>query len=101
MNYTSLSSGGRDYGPVSSSSQVHVQGADLSVVKTGTSSVHAGQAVSYTITVTNLGPDTANNVIFTDTFSAPWYNQLINPTYSLNGGAFTAITGNPWTIITW
>ena len=98
MNYTSLSSGGRDYGPVSSSSQVHIQGADLSVIKTGNSNVHAGQAVSYTITVTNLGPDTAYNVTFTDTFSTPWFNLLINPEYSLNGGPFTTISGNPWTL---
>ena len=98
MNYTSLNSGGRNYGPVSSSYQVHIQGADLSVIKTGTSNVHAGQAVSYTIIVTNLGPDTANNVTFTDTFSSPWFDQLINPEYSLNGGVFTTITGNPWAL---
>ena len=98
MNYTSLSSGGRDYGPVTSSSQVHVLGADLSVIKTGTSNVDAGQVVSYTVTVTNLGPDTADNVTFTDTFIASWFNQLINPKYSLNGGSFTSITVNPWTL---
>ena len=98
MNYTSLASGGRDYGPVSSSSQIHILGADLSVIKTGTSNVHAGQEVSYNVTVTNLGPDTADNVTFTDTFIASWFNQLINPQYSLNGGTFTNITINPWNL---
>jgi uncharacterized repeat protein (TIGR01451 family)/fimbrial isopeptide formation D2 family protein len=98
MNYTSLANGGRDYGPVSSSSQVHIFGADLSVIKTGTSNVDAGQGVSYTVIVTNLGPDTADNVTFTDTFIASWFNQLINPQYSLNGGTFTSITVNPWTL---
>ncbi len=98
MNYTSLPSGGRDYGPVSSSNTVHVLGADLLVIKTGTLNVSAGQGVSYTVTVTNLGPDTADNVIFTDTFTPSWFNELINPKYSLNGGTFNNITVDPWTI---
>ena len=98
MNYTSTSDGGRDYGPISNSSKVHVIGADLKVTKTGTSNVHAGQGISYTVTITNLGPDTANNVTFTDNFISSWFNKLINPEYSLNGGSYTAIINNPWTL---
>ena len=98
MNYTSIASGGRNYGPVTSSNQVHILGADLLVTKTGTSSVHAGQTISYIVTVRNLGPDTAENVTFTDTFTASWFNQLINPQYSLNGGSFININANPWTL---
>ncbi len=98
MNYTSIASGGRSYGPVISSSQVHIIGADLAVTKTGTSNVHAGQGISYIVTIRNLGPDTAVNVTFTDTFISSWFNQLINPQYSLNGGSLTKITLNPWNL---
>ena len=42
-------------------------GADLSVVKTGPATGHVGQAITYTIVVTNNGPATANGVLVTDT----------------------------------
>ena len=96
MNYTSTDEGGRDYGPITSSSQIHIIGADIAVTKTGTSDVLAGQQISYIVTIRNLGPDTATNVTFTDTFISSWFNMLIDPKYSLNGGPFTDITGNPW-----
>src|SRR5262249_33724680 len=41
--------------------------ADLAVVKTGPTTGHVGQAITYTIKVTNKGPDTANGVNLTDT----------------------------------
>src|SRR5262249_38135502 len=41
--------------------------ADLAVVKTGPATGHVGQAITYTIKVTNKGPDTANGVNLTDT----------------------------------
>src|SRR5262245_14285135 len=40
--------------------------ADLAVVKTGPASVTAGTDILYTITVTNNGPDDAQNVTVTD-----------------------------------
>jgi len=42
-------------------------GADLAVVKTGPATGHVGQQVTYVITVTNNGPQTANGVTATDT----------------------------------
>jgi uncharacterized repeat protein (TIGR01451 family) len=41
--------------------------ADIAVIKTGASTVLAGGNLTYTITVTNLGPSTASNVIVSDT----------------------------------
>src|SRR5262249_19485979 len=41
--------------------------ADLSVVKTGPATALAGTDVTYTITVTNNGPNTAPSVTLTDT----------------------------------
>jgi len=43
-----------------------VSNAELAVVKSGPASVTAGQTISYTITATNNGPDTAGNVNLTD-----------------------------------
>jgi len=43
--------------------------ANLAVRKSATpSSALAGQAVTYTVTVTNLGPSTATNIVITDVF---------------------------------
>ena len=39
---------------------------DLAIVKTGPASVTHGQNISYTITASNAGPDTALNVVWTD-----------------------------------
>jgi uncharacterized repeat protein (TIGR01451 family) len=41
--------------------------ADLSVLKTGPSTGHVGQAITYTIKASNNGPDTATGVTITDT----------------------------------
>jgi uncharacterized repeat protein (TIGR01451 family) len=41
--------------------------ADMMVVKTGPATGHVGQSITYTITVTNKGPSTANGVTATDT----------------------------------
>jgi uncharacterized repeat protein (TIGR01451 family) len=54
----------------SSSTTVVVASADVSVVKSGPGSVTAGTNVSYTITVTNNGPDTALGITLTDLIPA-------------------------------
>ncbi len=59
--------------------------ADLGITKTdGLATVDAGAPITYTITATNAGPDTAAGVTITDTFPA----ILQNPTWtSSTGGA--------------
>ncbi|MDD4628304.1 MAG: DUF11 domain-containing protein [Candidatus Peribacteraceae bacterium] len=42
------------------------QNADLSITKTGPASVARGTTVSYTLTATNAGPNTATNVVIAD-----------------------------------
>ncbi|HBB94287.1 MAG TPA: hypothetical protein DC054_02755 [Blastocatellia bacterium] len=46
--------------------QVPGNSADLSLTKSSPSQVHANTDVTFTISVTNLGPNTATNVSFTD-----------------------------------
>ena len=83
--------------------QVHVLGADLQVTKTGTSQVYAGQQVNYTVTVTNNGPDTAENVNLKDEFTSLWFERLSNPQYRVFDGStwtgWTPILNNPWNIL--
>ena len=81
--------------------------ADLSVSKDGPAQVNEGQAFSYTLTVTNDGPDEATNVAVVDTLpagvefvgatGAGWSCGLSNGTVtctrpSLAAGASAAIT---------
>lgn len=67
-----------------------IQSADLSVTKTGgPSPVPAGGQLTYTLTISNLGPGDAQSVTLTDAIPA----QVENPEYSLDGG----VTFQPWT----
>ena len=97
LNYTSLPAGGRNY-TTNNSTQIHVIGADLEVRKNGDAQVNAGEQVTYTITVTNKGPDTAVNAVLTDTILASWFNMLIHPQYSVNSGSWADILSNSFTI---
>ncbi|AOR23341.1 DUF7507 domain-containing protein [Clostridium taeniosporum] len=66
------------------------QSADISVVKTGSSNpVVAGNILTYTMVVSNLGPSDAQSVSLTDAVPA----CILNPVYSVNGG-----TSNPWPV---
>jgi uncharacterized repeat protein (TIGR01451 family) len=47
-----------------------IPAADVAVLKTGPDSVIAGSNLTYTITVTNLGPSAASNVVASDTLPA-------------------------------
>jgi uncharacterized repeat protein (TIGR01451 family) len=50
----------------SSTTQLIVASADVSITKSAPASVAAGATMSYVVTVTNNGPDQAQNVTFTD-----------------------------------
>ena len=97
LNYTSIPTGGRNY-TTDNNTQIHVIGADLQVQKEGDAQVNAGEQATYTITITNLGPDTAQDVTLNDILSNPWFGYLNNPEYSLNYGTWTTIPTNPWNI---
>jgi uncharacterized repeat protein (TIGR01451 family) len=60
-------------------------GADLSVVKTGPSTVVAGESATYTLTVHNAGPASAANVNVADTLPA----DVTNAQYCVVGGSVT------------
>jgi uncharacterized repeat protein (TIGR01451 family) len=71
-----------------------VPAADLTVLKTGPATVTAGQSVIYTVTITNSGPNDAQNVVLTDVVpanSTPFgFSQQSGPAFTLAfDGAFT------------
>ncbi len=59
--------------------------SDLKVTKTGAASVVAGSNLTYTITVTNLGPNNATNVLVTDTL--PTNTTFVSAS---GGGSYSA-----------
>jgi uncharacterized repeat protein (TIGR01451 family) len=60
--------------------------ADLSVTKTGQLEVKSGGTASYLITITNRGPDDAQNVVLTDIVPA---NMTFSSDTQTSGPAFT------------
>ncbi|MED0876491.1 DUF7507 domain-containing protein [Bacillus mobilis] len=63
--------------------------ADISVMKTATPSpAIAGEVLTYSVVVSNAGPNDALNVTLTDAIS----NEILNPEFSIDGG----VTFNPW-----
>lgn len=65
--------------------------ADMAVVKTASPTpVLPGGILTYTITVSNLGPDAAENVVLSDAVPA----AILNPQYSVNGGVFLPWAGS-------
>ena len=75
---------------------VSAPSADLSVVKTGPATVPAAGAISYTLLVSNAGPDAANNASYAD--NVPAAISAVAATCSLpTGGAVCAaptVAGN-------
>ncbi len=65
--------------------------ADIAVGKTGPAAVQAGANVTYTISVTNLGPSTASNVVAVDTLPS-------NATFVSASSGSTLGGGN---VVTW
>ncbi len=63
--------------------------ADISVVKTASPNpVAPGEVLTYTLVVSNAGPNDAQNVIVNDNVSS----SIIGPEFSIDGG----VTFNPW-----
>ena len=62
--------------------------ADLAITKTGPNTVTAGEVITYTITVNNIGPDTAENVTITDEVPV----EIINPVFSTDN----FVNSDPW-----
>ncbi|MGG3672532.1 DUF11 domain-containing protein [Bacillus nitratireducens] len=63
--------------------------ADISVVKTASPSpVVAGELLTYTLVVSNAGPNDAENVTLTDVIPS----EVLSPQFSIDGG----VTFNPW-----
>jgi uncharacterized repeat protein (TIGR01451 family) len=71
--------------------------ADLAITKVGESKkVRIGENITYTITLTNLGPDTATGVVFGDPLPDPL--NLVSFTCSQgssNGGSFCTVDSVP------
>ena len=66
--------------------------ADLEIEKSGPSEIIAGNELTYTITVTNNGPDTAQGVEVTDTLPSEIENATFE--YSTDGTNYTS--GGDW-----
>lgn len=82
----------------SSSASTTVQNtADLSITKTGPASVAAGSNISYTVTISNAGPDVAGSPSFSDTLpigeSFVSITQNSGPFFSCTTGATVTCTG--------
>lgn len=70
---------------------VVLAGSDLKLTKTGPATASVGSAVTYTLTVENLGPTDAPVVTITDALPASFSNQQ----FSINGGTnWTSWTGS-------
>ena len=61
----------------------------IDITKTGASCILAGFTSSYTITVTNTGPVTLNDVVVTDYLPVELSYQSSIPTGTINGGKVT------------
>jgi uncharacterized repeat protein (TIGR01451 family) len=85
---------------------VPVPTADLSIVKDGPAQALAATTYSYTLTVTNRGPDDAANVVVTDptgaypvtVTSVPAGCQVTAGTVSCNAGTLAAGTSTTFTV---
>ena len=67
---------------------------DLSVTKTGPSTVTRGGSISYIITAVNNGPNSATNVILNDSFSSEFtYSSASGASCTANGNQLTCTVG--------
>ena len=71
-----------------------IPAANLTIRKTAPGTVIAGNQITYTITASNNGPDTATGVIISDTFPVGISNISWNVEYSGGASGPTSGTGN-------
>lgn len=83
VTYTSMTGENNRTYQNSDDTEVRVVVCDLSVEKVATSEIYAGREVTYTITVTNAGPDIAYDVTLKDIFNDTY---LSNVKYSFDNG---------------
>lgn len=76
----------------SSTTTLVVSSVDVGVDKNGAATANAGSNISYTLTVTNAGPDTATNVSLLDTLPA---NTTFVSFTADSGAALAATCGTP------
>ena len=67
--------------------------ADLSVSKTGPATVTAGTTATYTVTITNLGPSPATNVVVTDVLTGDATFVSVTPSAGCTGTTCTLASG--------
>ncbi|MDO8468365.1 MAG: hypothetical protein Q7S29_01245 [Candidatus Peribacter sp.] len=102
QNVATVSSSSQDPNTANNTSQTVTTGvscptpqADLSIQKSGPSSVLRGDAVTYTITATNAGPSTATNVVVTDVIpSGLTFNAAGSSASCILNGAGTSVLCN-------
>lgn len=81
-------------GTASASSSVDVPGADLALTKTVDDALPTvGDAIAYTLTLVNLGPDATSGVVVADTIPS----GLTFSSFAASRGAYSEVTGH-WTI---
>ena len=80
-----------EYPPVTiANATVYVKKADVVLTQTSTSPVNVGGTVTYTVTVTNNGPDSASNVTVSDTVPSALSGVTVTPSSgSYAGGVWT------------
>ncbi|GHF40652.1 putative repeat protein (TIGR01451 family) [Deinococcus metalli] len=77
--------------------------ANLGITKTGPTYAQPGQDLTYTLTVTNAGPDAATSVTLTDTLPAALTYKASTPAASVSGQTLTwtaasLANGATWTV---
>lgn len=80
-------------------SELTISSADLSIMKSGPTTATAGQQITYSITFTNNGPDTAAGPAWGDNLPAgTTFASLTQDTGAVSFSCVTPAAGNPGTV---
>jgi uncharacterized delta-60 repeat protein/uncharacterized repeat protein (TIGR01451 family) len=85
-------------GVLDATNATQLAGPDLLLTKTGPDSVIVGNQFSYTVTVLNRGPDSASNVVITDTLPAGLTYVSSTPSNGTSGESGGTVTNNVGTL---